>query len=300
MARITAYTEIASSQGKTALEDADVLLLDGTNGSRKITAKELANAMLDKSLKSAAAVGVGYGKSGIYRGANLGSGATFAAASTADQRAAIANGTFEGLFIGDYWTVNNVVYRIADFNYWKRSGDTDFNTNHLVMIPESPSALGTGKMNSTNITTGAYVGSEMYSDSSSVLNTARTKLSTDFGGYLASHKVYLPNAVSSNGAQSAGAWYESTAELMNELMVYGSWVYCKDNGGTYLYTVDKSQLAIFRLNPAMINPSRYSYWLRDVVSAAYFAYVGGNGNAGYYYASTSGGVRPVFPVKGTA
>ena len=296
MSRLSDYPAIGNTQGTTSLSNDDVFYVDGTNGSRKITAKELAQAVAEKTLTNAASVGVGYGKSGLYRGANLGSGTTFAAASTAAQRTAISNGTFEGLFIGDYWTVNNVLYRIADFNYWKRSGDTDFNTNHVVLVPDS--SFGNYVMNDSNDTTGAYVGSKMYTNSSSVLNTARTKISTDFGGYLASHKEYLPNAIS-NGAQSAGAWYDSTVELMNELMVYGTYIRCKDNGGVYLYTTDKDQLALFRLNPALVN-LRYNYWLRDVNSAAYFAIVGSSGIAAHYSASYSSGVRPAFAVKGTA
>ena len=290
MSRITTYTGIGQTQGKTDLEDDDVLLLDGTNGSRKITAKELANAMMDKGSKSRAALPVG--RSGLYRGASLGSGATFAAASTSAQRSAISDGSFDGLFVGDYWTVNGRVYRIADFNYWKRTGDTDFNTNHVVLVPDN--SFGNGQMNSTNITTGAYVGSEMYTDANSVLNAARTAIATDFGGYLASHKLYLPNAVT-DGKESAGAWYTSTVELMSEIMVYG----CKIRNPGNFYTTEKSQLALFRLNPAMVN-LRYNYWLRDVVSAANFARVDGGGNAADTGASGSIGVRPAFPIKGTA
>ena len=290
MSRITTYTGIGQTQGKTDLEDDDVLLLDGTNGSRKITAKELANAMMDKGSKSRAALPVG--RSGLYRGASLGSGATFAAASTSAQRSAISDGSFDGLFVGDYWTVNGRVYRIADFNYWKRTGDTDFNTNHVVLVPDN--SFGNGQMNSTNITTGAYVGSEMYTDANSVLNAARTAIATDFGGYLASHKLYLPNAVT-DGKESAGAWYTSTVELMSEIMVYG----CKIRNPGNFYTTEKSQLALFRLNPAMVN-LRYNYWLRDVVSATNFARVNYDGNAVSYNASVSLGVRPAFPIKGTA
>ena len=290
MGRITSYTAIGQTQGKTALEDDDVILIDGANGSRKITAKELANAMMDKGSKSSAALPVG--RSGLYRGASLGSGATFAAASTSAQRSAISDGSFDGLFIGDYWTVNGRVYRIADFNYWKRTGDTDFNTNHVVLVPDN--SFGNGQMNSTNITTGAYVGSEMYTDANSVLNAARTAIATDFGGYLASHKLYLPNAVT-DGKESAGAWYTSTVELMSEIMVYG----CKIRNPGNFYTTEKSQLALFRLNPAMVN-LRYTYWLRDVVSAAYFAFVGSLGDAFNAGASNSLGVRPVFALKGTA
>ena len=38
------------------------------------------------------------------------------------------------------------------------------------------------------------------------------------------------------------------------------------------------------------------YWLRDVVSASGFAYVGSGGNANYTYASYSLGIRPAFQI----
>lgn len=39
------------------------------------------------------------------------------------------------------------------------------------------------------------------------------------------------------------------------------------------------------------------WWLRDVVSGAYFAYVYGDGYANYYNASNSLGVRPAFAIS---
>ena len=299
MARIIDFTEVTSTNGTTALADDDVFIIDGQAGSRKVKAKELAQALADKLPKNAASVGVGYGKSGSYRGASLGSGTSFAAASSAAQRAAISAGTFEGLFIGDYWTINNRVYRIADFNYWKRSGDSDFNTNHIIIVPDVN--FGNSSMSDSNTTAGAYVGSQMYTSSDSMLNAARNTISNDFGSYLASHKEYLPNAVDSSGAQSAGAWYSSTVELMNEPMVFGCFIHAKPTSGVgHLYTIDKSQLALFRLNPAMVN-LRYRYWLRDVISSSAFASVTDYGGASSNDASTSWiGVRPAFAVKGTA
>ena len=290
MSRITEYSAIATTAGLTALDDSDVFIVDGTNGNRKITAKELANAIIDKGVKNAA--GTPYSKGSFYRGANLGSGATFEAASTSAQRTAISSGTFEGLFIGDYWTVNGKVYRIADFNYWLRIGDTDFNTNHIVLVPDA--SFGNDKMNTDNITTGAYVGSEMYTAAGSVLNTARTTIASDFGGYLCTHRLYLPNATS-NGMESAGAWCDSTVDLMSEIMVYGDRIRNPAN----FYTTEKSQLALFRLSPRAVN-TRYSYWLRDVVSSTVFANVDAGGGAGNNGASASIGVRPAFAVKGTA
>ena len=52
------------------------------------------------------------------------------------------------------------------------------------------------------------------------------------------------------------------------------------------------QMSAFRLSERLINYNRQWWWLRDVVSSAYFAFVGGGGYAGAYYASLAYGVRP--------
>lgn len=293
MPRITQYTEANS----TNLQDSDVFITDGPSGVSKISAESLAQATYDKFPTYAGVAPVA--KRGLYRGASLGSGDTFAKASTAAQRAAIVDGTFDGLFIGDYWTIGGRIYRIADFNYWLGIGDEgkEFNTNHIVLLPDA--TFGNDKMNDSNVTTGGYVGSKMYSNEESVLNVARATISDQFGNYLATHREYLCNAVTS-GAESAGAWFDSTAELMNEAMVYGTHIRTAKHNGTYLEESSNKQLALFMLNPFFINPARYYTWLRNVVSAPAFAVVSAYGSAGNYGASSSYGVRPAFAVKGTA
>jgi len=293
MPRITQYTEANS----TNLQDSDVFITDGPSGVSKISAESLAQATYDKFPTYAGVEPVA--KRGLYRGASLGSGDTFAEASTAAQRAAIVDGSFEGLFIGDYWIIGGRIYRIADFNYWLGIGDEgkEFNTNHIVLLPDA--TFGNDKMNDGNVTTGGYVGSKMYSNEESVLNVARATISDQFGNYLATHREYLCNAVTS-GAESAGAWFDSTAELMNEVMVYGTHIRTAKHNGTYLEESSNKQLALFMLNPFFINPARYYTWLRNVASATLFAYVGRNGSAGNTSASDSYGVRPAFAVKGTA
>ena len=61
------------------------------------------------------------------------------------------------------------------------------------------------------------------------------------------------------------------------------------------YTIGKTQLALFTVVPNMIS-NRATFWLRDIVSSAYFAFVNLYGDTGYYYASASFGVRPVFAI----
>ena len=223
----------------------------------------------------------------IYRGKNLGT------AFTAAQSAAIRDGSFKDLYIGDYWTIDGTVYRIADFDYFLRSGDTECTTHHAIIVPDVN--MDTQKMNDSNVTTGAYVGSKMYTTN---MATAKAKIKADFGSaHILAHREYLANAVS-NGKQSAGAWYDSEIELMTEQMVYGGSVFapgCDGSTVPALYTIGCKQLNLFRHRPDLIS-NRQTYWLRDVVSAADFAYVHLSGSCIYTNASAAHGVRPAFPI----
>jgi hypothetical protein len=232
------------------------------------------------------------GHNSIYRGKNLGTSVTAA------QYAEISAGTFRDMFIGDYWVINGITWRIAAFNYWLNCGDTNTTAQHVVIVPDSN--LASCKMNDTNITTGAYIGSDYYTGNNSNTGkaTAQTAINNAFGAaHILSHREYLQNAVS-NGRQSAGAWYDSTFELMNEHMVYGGKVFEATSDGTNIpniYTIDKSQLPLFALEPSRIT-NRAAWWLRSVVSAEYFAGVANTGNAYAYGASNSFGVRPAFAI----
>lgn len=224
----------------------------------------------------------------VYRGKALGT------TVTSEQWAAIKAGTFKDLYLGDYWTIGGVDYMIAAFNYWLNCGDTACTANHLLVVPRNN--MYTGQMNSTNITTGGYVGSEMYKTG---LAQAKTAFNNAFGSaHILNHREYLTNAIT-NGAPTGTDWYDSTVELMNENMVYGGRQFSPmPNGATdpwntcRNYTIDKSQLPLFHLAPWLIC-NRSWYWLRDVVSAAGFAYVGSYGGCDCGYASSTHGVRPV-------
>jgi len=223
----------------------------------------------------------------VYRGKNLGT------AVTAAQYAAIKAGTFEDLYIGDYWVINGVNWRIAAFDYYYRCGDTDLTTHHAVIVPDS--ALYQHVMNDTNVTTGGYTGSKMYTEG---LEQAKTTIKAAFAGHVLSHRVYLTNAVT-DGHASAGAWFDSEVDLMNEQMVYGGSIFLPIANGSAVYTnyrVEKSQLPLFTHRPDMI-ANRVTYWLRDVVSASNFAIVGGSGIAICGNASDSFGVRPAFCIS---
>lgn len=233
----------------------------------------------------------------IYRGKSLGSTVTTA------QYAAIKAGTFDDLYIGDYWTIGGVNYRIAAFDYYLNSGDTSCTTHHVVIVPDT--CLYNAQMHNTssggyeggaaNTTTGGYVGSDMYKSN---LEQAKTTIKSAFRGHVLKHRIYLTNAAA-NGRASGGAWCDSEVDLMCEQMVYGSGIFSPVSDGSNVpvnYRVEKSQLPLFQHEPSRIC-NRATWWLRDVITASFFAYVGGYGDAGYYDASDSYGVRPAFCIS---
>ena len=226
-------------------------------------------------------------RNSIYRGKYLGS--TY----TLEQQQAVSSGTFEDMYIGDYWTIGGVNYRIAAFNYYRNTGDANPPPNHITLVPDTQ--LYTHVMNDTNITTGGYTGSKMYLTG---LNQAKTTINAAFPSKVLTHSQILCNATV-DGKASGRAWFDSSVELMNEVMVYGCSVFGGTNlggsGGGYNIGIGKSQLPLFALNPKMIN-TRQSFWLRDVVFAAGFVLVYGTGTANYSGASYASGVRPAFSI----
>lgn len=233
----------------------------------------------------------------IYRGKSLGSTVTTA------QYAAIKAGTFDDLYIGDYWTIGGVNYRIAAFDYYLNSGDTNCTTHHVVIVPDTclynaqmhNTSSGGWESGAANTTAGGYVGSDMYKSN---LEQAKTTIKSAFSGHVLKHRIYLTNAVA-NGRASGGAWCDSEVDLMCEQMVYGSGIFSPVSDGSNVpanYCVEKSQLPLFQHEPSRIC-NRAAWWLRDVITASGFAGVGGYGDANYNDASNSNGVRPAFCIS---
>ena len=276
--------QITDLDRATTLSANDLLLVETANGPRAVSYNDLKAPVIQKAEENAA---LNLDNRNTYRGKNLGSSVTAA------QKAAIQNGSFDDLFIGDYWTIGGVKWLIADMDYWYNCGDTAFTRHHLVIIPET--ALYNAQMNATNTTEGGYVNSAMYKTN---LANAKSTISSAFGDMVLTHRELLTNAVT-NGKPTGGAWYDSTVELPNECMMYGHPHFSPTSDGStvpYIYTIDKTQLSLFALRPQLIVNRSHNQWLRDVVSGASFAGVDNVGYPDYCDASASFGVRPVFPI----
>lgn len=264
----------------TALTSDDKFLVGTPTGNKAMAGSDAMFAILDAFAPVET-------RRRVFRGKNLGT------AFTAAQKKAVSDGTFKGLWLGDYWVIGGHTWRIADFDYWWNCGDTAFTKHHLVIVPDK--SLYTAEMNATNVTTGGYAGSKMFTAN---LANAKTLAKSAFGAEnVLVHREYLDNAMT-NGYPSAGAWYDVDVDLMNEIMVYGSFIFRPAGTGSVVvtrYTTANSQLALMAASPKFIK-TRETYWLRDPVSATSFADVSYAGDASSGSASGARGVRPAFAV----
>lgn len=220
-----------------------------------------------------------------FRGKNLGTSFTQA------QQTAIANGDFSDLWNGDYWTNGTYKFRIVDnTGVFYGTGDTRFYKNHLVIMPDenilSADGSSTHYWKSTDDTTGGYAGSDYIA----TYRAQALKILTDFFGadHIASHRELISNAIS-NGAASGWVWADCSCELPSEEQIFGTKIW---GSSPYDVGINYSQFRLFQLAPRFIrnNPN---YWLRNIVSSSWVAFVYSTGSATYRAASSPWiGVRP--------
>lgn len=209
----------------------------------------------------------------IFRGQHLGE------SITEEQIIAIRKGNFRNLYVGDYWEKNGVKYWIADINYWKNVGYPEsekVQKPHILIVPDT--ILGSGQMHTSNSTSGGYKSSIMKTVR---LNQVANSLPDAFKSLLLTHKMF-----------SDGSWVSTSVDLMNEVMVHGTYI-CAD--GNNRQTSDTQQLALFRLAPEL-KTIGVNYWLRNVAGSQTYTLISQYGDASSDMATSTYGVRPVFAV----
>lgn len=284
MATISVQTKkFADLEAILSVTGTEQMLIHDGNGVKVITVENLHKGLQTDidSVRNVLADGAA-AHNCIYRGKNLGTSVT------AEQYAAISSGKFTDLYIGDYWVINGVIYRIAAFDYYYNCGDTNFTKHHVVIVPDT--SLYKAQMNTSNVTTGGYTGSAMYKSN---LAQAKTTIKAAFGSaHVLTKRELLTNAVNGN-TPSGWAWFDSDVELMNEVQAYGSVAWGAHDGNGYNVASGDGQFPLFMFDRTKLH-NREDYWLRDVASATTFSSVNGGGLADYYDASYSLGVRPAF------
>lgn len=102
-----------------------------------------------------------------------------------------------------------------------------------------------------------------------------------FKNILISHRMF-----------SDGSWGNTSVDIMNEVMVHGTYI-CTDNNNRQ--TSDTQQLALFRLAPEL-KAIGVNYWLRNVAGSQTYTLISQYGDASSDMATSTYGIRPVFAI----
>ena len=206
----------------------------------------------------------------------------------------ISAGTFEGLYLGDYWNIGGHIWRIWGFNVFRRDGDSDLTTNHILLMPDDNYLKANGSdtryMKDSNDTSGGYKATKFFQ---TYAGQIYNELTPYFGSHILSHRELISNATS-NGKASGWEWASVTVGIPTEINIYGSsvWGASEIAGTGYNIGVNKTVFPLAVVEPSLITNIE-DWWLRDVVSASNFAYVSNFGLADSHTASNPWiGVRP--------
>ena len=227
--------------------------------------------------------------------------------------AMISDGSFSDIYIGDYFTLSGSIenvpcfveqtgddgtkslvestqtvrydtkFRIAGLDTYLNTGDKAFTQHHAVIVPDK--AIGNNRMNSTNVATGGYVGSFMFT---SVLPVYNAHFDIKLNNHLLTHREYLTVSVSGDSANRC-SWTDVKFNLMSEPEIYG----CSVRGGVLDVGLNYRLFPLFRISPTYIANSGWK-WLRTIYMSTNFAYISGSGVASGGNASTLLGICPCF------
>ena len=226
----------------------------------------------------------------IFRGQSLGNEVTAA------QLAAIDNGIFDDLYIGDYWTISTTVdgttkdvkYRIIDIDYFLNRGRNaeKVTAHHLVIMPDD--IIATAPYN-TAVTSVVFKTSSLYTTTLPAIDTMLTGI---FGDNLLEH--IIPVEAQQTPARQ---WATLKADIPSMSQVIGSTMYVNsigtDTGNT------QPLFALFALCPKFLTSESTSlWWLRDLYrgegSTTQAQVMGNGGMLAYMNFTTLEGVRPYF------
>ncbi len=196
---------------------------------------------------------------------------------TDEQKAVIRDGSFRGMFIGDYWAYHNlrtdeigracpewVNFRLADFDYYKNSGriTTKINKPHVTLVPDGP--MGFHPFSDNDTYNNTYLTSFMVSPKG--FDHWIGPIVNDFGVLDKNVLVYegrFTNEIEINLDITIRRLISSYAtrwvDLLSEIEVFG--YKFASTGPDYEFV--PAQISLFRIDPSFIGFSS-DYWLRDI------------------------------------
>lgn len=216
----------------------------------------------------------------LYRGASLGSSVT-------QYLQAIRNGSFSGLYLGDYWTYSGVTWRIVAFNYFINIGDPPFRQNHIIVVPDNP--LFREAWSTTNPDQRSYVDSTL--NQSTMTQASRMAESLFNRSNMVGVWTRVATGYDGNGAVKDWRWYNPHINIMDEAMLWGTSIF----DDTLSRGIHHNQFPAFRLNPALVNIEE-EYWLRERASAQTAVYMKSTGQFSHAPLNYSFGVRPYLAI----
>ena len=222
----------------------------------------------------------------IYRGKDISSNEADGSMYTN-----IANGTFDDIFVGDYFTktINGTSYvlRVAGCDLYLNRSDTALTAHHIAVIPDT--VLGDYPMHDAATTDGGYVGTKMYADT---LPLWDGYFSTAFGTHLLTLRELMVNEIAS-GMPSGWSWFGRKTIIMTLEEVAG----CNSFGAYYTWYpynigISYGQLPLFRLSPDKIC-IRHTYWLRNMVNSSLISAITDTGDLNRKSIVNPNGLRPM-------
>ena len=275
-------TQTATLYGKSAYEVAcsngyvgtEAQWLEGLKAAGEWQARNTRTAFINDVENTPYALRAGFHNS-IFRGKNLGASVTDA------QWAAIASGKFDDMFIGDYWVIGGIYYRIAHFDYYFNNrglatkGFEDMNgdilsaecldsygyypKHHILLIPDIH--MCDAAMNTEDTK------AELYGTCYYRVNARRNIISTLEAAFGAAHLMYWVDNFTttlysySDGSERAGerASFVCQAELPSSIQLTGTHAMTTKGvpvgeGGNLNEGRALGQFALMRLNQAFRQP----------------------------------------------
>lgn len=287
--------EILKLQGKDAYE---VAVAAGYTGTREQWLESLKAAGELTALNSKIEVLTSHNSgahNSVYRGKNLGT------TLTVEQSAAIRSGTFDDIYIGDYWEMTAPAYTWTDAEgvtheveadtvsrRWYVLGLDYFFTNypHLQMLTHHalvwPLSGHIGytqddRMNPTDTTEGGYVGSEFFTNNIRRYEAVYKAIWGD--SHLARYSMELCNAVNNHHETGFARYTDRICDLLTVSMVGGN-----SNRSIFGYY---RPLPITIFNPNIFTGGGRVTFLQDVYDGADFYTIRNIGSIGSWGASDS-------------
>ena len=295
----------------TSLESTDTLIVDTNDGTKSIEFGDIHLKADEITLDPAIS------HRNTYRGKNLGT------SFTDEQKAAIEDGTFEDLYVGDYWVDGTIQWIIMDINYPILPAiDNPNNTGHynsLTIVPRD--ILYNSAFNNTANNTG-YGNSTLRSTG---LIQAKNMINSFFGSE--NIYVYTENFVTENATTlpHASGWanrIDCSVEILNMPLIFGEKVLGSSgtansstgyDAGSNLPFIKLSQsipIIGFSMNPKLIgvpveSGNRY-YWIEEpfMYSVQYQMSISSDASGVFHIKDISNkqspnvGVRPFFHIHG--